>query len=596
MRFLPVLLATICLARLIPNWNTCNPSVDTCNNGFVCCIAPDDVAIQKFTCRQNTAGQCSSSNPHTIDNWSNCNPNTDKCNQGFVCCIAPPDISLQKYTCRQNIAGQCHSSVPNDNLAQLKSCLGPELVKSLVEPNHGNYSFISTGDRDRVLRKPSAVLLVFYKDDIQKAVKCAVQTGIKPIPRSGGHSYESLSSFDGSLVIDIAALNKVQLVSKDDSKNSAIVNVQAGARLGHIYKQVYSFGKYAFNAGSCPSVGIGGHISGGGYGMLSRMFGLASDQTVGMKVVLANGEVVNVSESENQDLFWALRGGGSGSFGFITEFNFRVHKVALSTMFILPFSDESKAQVMKTWMNYFPRADNRLTSELYIDSGIIQVKGRFVGPKSELDIILQESGIMNIPGLGASRIAENCSALGSISHDAGDSGKCDENYGGLETPIYNLNKERSKTKSEFVSVPFPEEAISKIIDSFRLDGAGWMQFGAMGGKIGEIAKDATPFYHRESIFEIQYVVYLQNNEYYKDGTIYTNSLLDLVKLKWIQRMEEILKPFVNGGHYQNYPDLDLGGSFGAGYFGPNNFKRLKKIKRLVDPTDLFRNEQSIPLE
>ena len=126
---------------------------------------------------------------------------------------------------------------------------------------------------------------------IQQAVKYAVQHKINITPRSGGHSYESLSCQDGSLTFDISAVNKVNLISKNEDEKCAFLSVGAGARLGWVYSKANRLGNYAFNAGTCPSVGIGGHITGGGYGLLGRLYGLAADQTVGMKVVLASGEI-----------------------------------------------------------------------------------------------------------------------------------------------------------------------------------------------------------------------------------------------------------------------------------------------------------------
>jgi FAD/FMN-containing dehydrogenase len=87
-----------------------------------------------------------------------------------------------------------------------------------------------------------------------------------------------------------------------------IATVDAGARLGNVYTELWKQGQFNFNAGTCPTVGIGGHISGGGYGMSARLRGLAADKVISMRVVLYDGKVLEeVSAKRNKDLFWALR-------------------------------------------------------------------------------------------------------------------------------------------------------------------------------------------------------------------------------------------------------------------------------------------------
>ncbi|OWZ12484.1 Glucooligosaccharide oxidase, partial [Phytophthora megakarya] len=160
------------------------------------------------------------------------------------------------------------------------------------------YADYATGPKARIDRKPLGVYFATSEDDVVRAVKCCVSNGLAPVPRSGGHSYEVLSSMDGSLVIDIADMVDVNLVSENKEEGSAIATVQGGARLAWIYTELDRLGQYNFNAGTCPSVGIGGHISGGGYGMVSRHYGLAADQTTEMRVVLYNGTVVTASPTE----------------------------------------------------------------------------------------------------------------------------------------------------------------------------------------------------------------------------------------------------------------------------------------------------------
>src|SRR6185437_8198360 len=100
-----------------------------------------------------------------------------------------------------------------------------------------------------------------------------------------------------------------------------------GARLGNVYSGLGAHG-LAIPAGTCPSVGIGGHVLGGGFGLASRAWGLASDNLLAVQIVTADGKVIVADPTHHADLYWACRGGGGGNFGIATRFTFRTHAVA----------------------------------------------------------------------------------------------------------------------------------------------------------------------------------------------------------------------------------------------------------------------------
>src|SRR5581483_12527086 len=133
------------------------------------------------------------------------------------------------------------------------------------------------------------------------------------VARSGGHSYGGYSTTHG-VVVDLALLSHVSV-----SGNRALVG--PGARLGNVYATLNAHG-LAIPAGTCPSVGIGGHALGGGFGLAARAWGLASDNLLSAQVVTADGRILTASPAGHADLFWACRGGGGGNFGIATRFVF----------------------------------------------------------------------------------------------------------------------------------------------------------------------------------------------------------------------------------------------------------------------------------
>src|SRR3984885_3383134 len=135
--------------------------------------------------------------------------------------------------------------------------------------------------------------------------------------RCGGHSYEGLSQ-SASVVIDTRLMNAITV---DQTTNTATVG--AGASLGQLYQAIAAHG-FAFPGGSCPTVGVSGHMLGGGYGYLARPFGLACDNLLSLDLIDAEGQPIHADAQQNSDLFWACRGGGGGSFGIATSYQLKL--------------------------------------------------------------------------------------------------------------------------------------------------------------------------------------------------------------------------------------------------------------------------------
>ncbi|PWY97993.1 FAD-binding domain-containing protein [Testicularia cyperi] len=172
---------------------------------------------------------------------------------------------------------------------------------------------------------PHAVVFANNADQVQQAVKCAAAQNppVAIAARSGGHSFASFGSggMDGSLIIDLANMSSI-----DSQPQLNIVDVQPGARLGDIIKQLWHQhgARRAMNTGTCPTVGAGGLSLCGGFGPMSRHWGLTTDNILEADLVLANGSQITVTETQNTDVMWGLRGAGA-FFGIVTRFRYRTH-------------------------------------------------------------------------------------------------------------------------------------------------------------------------------------------------------------------------------------------------------------------------------
>ncbi|KAH6632630.1 hypothetical protein F5144DRAFT_534331 [Chaetomium tenue] len=192
-------------------------------------------------------------------------------------------------------------------------------------PCDSDYKEYSLTHNLRLPIKPAAIVLPKDSNQVSAAVICAGRSGVKVQAKSGGprtDSYGSYSSggIDGQVMIDLRNFNKTVLST--DGTN--IAKVGGGVRLGPMASAVYEQGNRAISHGICPSVGIGGHSTHGGWGYTSRAWGLTLDHIVSMDVVLANGTVTRASPTQHPDLYWAMRG-AADSIGIATSISLKTH-------------------------------------------------------------------------------------------------------------------------------------------------------------------------------------------------------------------------------------------------------------------------------
>lgn len=220
------------------------------------------------------------------------------------------------------------------------------------------------------LRVSAIPVLVVYANtpkQVQDAVACGVEAGLKVSARCGNHSYASmgLGGEDNHLVVDLTPMSRVVV---DGSTN--VATVEAGARLGHVANELLKQGGRAIAHGSCPGVGIAGHMLHGGYGWASHNKGLTLDWMIGAHVVLANGTRVHCSATENPDLFWALRGAGS-NFGIVTSFELETFEAPrISTPFHVPLNwttEKEKVEGVKALVEFAPTAPAELNMRCAYD-------------------------------------------------------------------------------------------------------------------------------------------------------------------------------------------------------------------------------------
>jgi FAD/FMN-containing dehydrogenase len=393
------------------------------------------------------------------------------------------------------------------------------------------------------------------------------QNGLPFALRSGGHSFEGFSQ-STNVVIDT---RKIESVTLDAAGQT--VTAGSGASLGQVYKALKG-SEFAFAAGSCPQVGVAGHALGGGFGLLGRMYGLTCDNLLSINVVCADSRIVTADAQQHPDLFWACRGGGGGSFGIATSFRFRVQRLPQVRVFGVTWilSKARAAQLFKIWQRWAPAAPPTITSIMKVSSvsrGTLKLRciGQSTGSEAEL-----RSELAPLLAVQQPTSALNIQALGffdAVDHFAGS---------------WDYTTVFIKGKSDYVVNGLSDDGIGALLDALQSIPAGHVAAlcDAYGGAVANVPADATAFAHRD---ELTFCI-----QYYSEWTRPADTSQRMMEMS---KVYAAMRPFVPGACYVNYCDLDLP-NWAVSYWG-SNLDRLRQVKSLYDPANVFRHAQSVPL-
>ncbi|XP_028804684.1 berberine bridge enzyme-like 15 [Neltuma alba] len=454
------------------------------------------------------------------------------------------------------------------------------------------------------VQKPEFIFTPLEDSHVQAAVICAKELKIHVRIRSGGHDYEGLSYVSliekPFMIIDLAKLRAIHV---DIARNTAWV--QAGATLGELYYRISEKSPvHGFPAGVCPSIGVGGHITGGGYGNMVRKYGLGADNVVDARIVDANGKILDRA-AMGEDLFWAIRGGGGGSFGVILWWRIKLVQVpSIVTVFTVTKTLEQNAtRILYKWQQVAPNIDENLLIMVQTRAANSSTQGKRTVSTSYIALFLGRADRLlqlmknKFPELGLTR--QDCfetSWINSVLYFAG--------YPNTTSPEILLrgtsdSKGYLKAKAEFMRQEFPETAFNSIWKRFMEEDEPLMVWVPYGGIMNTISESTTPFPHRNgTLFLSQYVA-----RWFEDG----EEIMEK-HMNWVRRFYDSMAPYASSllrEAYVNYRDLDLGmnqfnstsfwraSTWGFKYF-KDNFIRLVKVKSKVDPSNFFRHEQSIP--
>ncbi|CBI22015.3 unnamed protein product, partial [Vitis vinifera] len=394
--------------------------------------------------------------------------------------------------------------------------------------------------------KPQIIVTPLHVSHIQAAVICSKKYGLQIRARSGGHDYEGLSyvSEVPFIIVDLLELRSINVDVEDGSA----------------------------------------WVEAGGYGTLLRKYGLAADNIIDAYIVDSNGTLLN-RESMGEDLFWAIRGGGGASFGIIVSWKIKLVPVP-STVTVFRVTRTLEQDAEKILLKWQQVAD-KLHEDLFIRVYVQAVNGSQEGERT-ISSTYESLFLGNTSGL-LSLMNESFPELGLAADD------CNETSW-IESVLYFAG-----FSGQPLDEPIPETGLQGIWKLFYQvkNATALMIISPYGGRMNEIPETETPFPHRKgSLYSIQYVV-----AWLEEGKKVSKRHID-----WARKLHKYMAPYVSKSPraaYLNYRDLDLGRNkngntsyaqasiWGLKYY-KINFNRLVQVKTKVDPSNFFRNEQSIP--
>ncbi|KAI0095980.1 putative glucooligosaccharide oxidase [Daldinia grandis] len=455
--------------------------------------------------------------------------------------------------------------------AALEDCLSSsETVVDAIGSD--DYNRDITPFNKRLEFTPAAIAVPTTVEQIQSAIACGSKLGYKVTAKCGGHSYASLGlgGEDGHLIIELDRMNSVKL---DTETN--IATVDSGTRLGHLAAELYAQGNRAISHGTCPGVGISGHVLHGGFGMSSHSRGLALDWVVGMNVALANGSLVHTSATENKDIYWGLLGAGS-NFGVVTSYELKTFEPPSNvTWFVvnLPLKKNTSVAALEAIEDYtLNTMPAELNMRLFATRQFTQLEGIYQGNKTDLEAAL--APLLNKTGASIAQ-AQTTTWVKGLEHFATMKlnqtypyTQVQENFYGKSLELKGLSGTAAKNFADY------------WLDIAKKETTRWyIQLDLQGGKNSAVWKadpDLTSYAHRDKLYILQFYM--------------TTSGAPDKAFKFVNDWAETTTAPLTAddwGMYFNYPDTNLNRTRAQEMYWGKNLAKLQQLKADLDPKELF---------
>jgi FAD binding domain/Berberine and berberine like len=419
---------------------------------------------------------------------------------------------------------------------------------------------------------PKLVVYCAVPNDIAVCLEAARRHQWRTTCRSGGHSSAGFSVNNG-LVIDVSLMNHVAV---DLRRRRA--NVGAGTTLGELNSVLDTYGLHV-PGGTCNDVGVAGHMMGGGYGFTSRQYGLNCDNVVGVKVMLADGTIVEGTPKLNPDLHWAVRGGTGNQFGVLLDVTYELAEVYELWGFCLRWDGADAAQVLAELQSGYMR--NGAADAL----GYLAVFTTFSG-KPGLAVV----GTYNGPANEGRQQLAALQSIGSASLTIDTT----DTYANLNEALLKVlpgipdppqgQAVYEAKQASYIARPLGADGWQRVIDFYGSTPNPYniVVIEPYGGAISRYPVEDSAFVHRAvdmDFFVDSFWVGQPDGPERKPAE------------EWLAQYLEVVRPWSNGHVYQDYPLRHLA-DYRSAYWG-DAFPSLLAVKQKYDSGNLFDFEQSI---
>jgi FAD/FMN-containing dehydrogenase len=453
----------------------------------------------------------------------------------------------------------------NETIETLKS----KVKGQIVLPDDPDYNEVREIWNAMIDRKPAVIVQCAEADDVLHALSYARENGLEISIRGGGHNIAGSALCDNGVLIDFSHMKAVRV---DAQKRRAYV--EPGATLGDFDKAVQAHG-LATPVGINSITGIAGLTLGGGLGWLNRKYGMTVDNLVSAEMITANGRKIRVSEDENADLFWAIRGGG-GNFGVVTQFEYALHPVGpeiLAGLLVFPI-DQAK-QVLQKHREFVKTAPEELN---------IWVVVRMAPPLPFLPENVHGKEVVVLAIFYAGDIADGEKLIDPIRSFGDPYGehigaqpyiKWQQAFDPLLTSgVRNYWKSHNLTE-------LSDGLLDSIIEFARKLPSPHCEIflPLMSGAVNRVPSNAMAYGHRD----VQFVLNVHGR--------WDEAAQDETCIAWAREFFNASAPFASTGAYVNFMSGDEDGRVAAAYGA--NYDRLKQIKQKYDPENIFHNNQNI---
>ncbi|KAI9801390.1 MAG: hypothetical protein M1825_003369 [Sarcosagium campestre] len=440
---------------------------------------------------------------------------------------------------------------------------------------------------------PAAIVLPTTQQHVSDAVVCASASGTKVQAKSGGHSYASFSlgGQNGSLVVELEPFNSVTV-----NKTNGVAKVGAGVRLGNLALEIFDQAQRSLPHGTCPGVGVGGHFTHGGYGYTSRLWGLSLDTIVGLDVVLANGTSRYTTNASYPDLFYALRG-AADSFGVITTFYVQTLPAPNDTVnfyFEVPAALETAQRAAEAFLHIQDFAQNPAFIDRNIAFGVtvnvtptfhaLTIIGQYFGGAADFNARIKPELFRGLPSPAVERV-NTFGWIDALSNIWG---------GPLPQPLTNYDLHDAFYAKSIVTkekAPLTRAALESFFTYALNEGSKtafpWFViinlYGGPDSRINAVPPAASSYGDRSALWVFQLYGYSQP---------FSAAIAPFIT--GLTQSVVTAQPDGDFSAYVNYVDPALSAEEAhRQYYGEETFKELVRIKRDVDPLEVFWNPQAI---